>query len=78
MTAAGSASGPHGLPRGISFEKYSACLRAHGFVVYACKPPLQERYFQVGVMGEISDDEISCFVEALGEVRKEVAMHRCK
>lgn len=66
------------LPRGISFEKYSACLREHGFVVYACKPPWRERYFQVGVMGEISDDEISCFVKVLGEVRKEVARHRRK
>jgi len=43
----------------------------------ACKPPLRESYFQVGVMGEVSDDEISCFVETLGEVRKEVAAVRC-
>jgi len=64
------------LPPDISFDKYSACLRARGFVVYGCKPPLRESYFQVGVMGEVSDDEISCFVTALGEVRKEVATVR--
>lgn len=65
------------MPRGVSFDRYSACLRAHGFVVYACKPPLHESYFQVGVMGEISDEEISCFIEALGDVHDEVATTRC-
>lgn len=64
------------LPRGISYEAFSAGLRARGFVVYGCKPPLRESHFQVAVMGEISDEEISRFVEALGDVHQEVAEAR--
>jgi len=66
------------LPRGVSFETYAAGLRARGFVVYACKPPLHDRYFQVGVMGEISEEEISSFVAALGAVSEAVAEARCQ
>lgn len=64
------------LPRGISYDVYSAGLRARGFVVYGCKPPLRESHFQVAVMGELSDDDVSGFVEALGDVHKEVAAAR--
>jgi len=65
------------LPRDVPFETYAAGLRARGFIVYACKPPLHDRYFQVGVMGEISEDEISSFVAALADVQREVAAVRC-
>jgi 2-aminoethylphosphonate-pyruvate transaminase len=64
------------FPRGISYDAYSAGLRARGFVVYGCKPPLHESHFQVAVMGELSDEEISRFVEALGDVHQEVAAAR--
>jgi len=64
------------LPRGVPFDAYSAGLRARGFVVYPCKPPLRESHFQVAVMGEVSDEEIARFVEALGDVRDEVAATR--
>jgi hypothetical protein len=40
-------------------------------VIYGCKPPLRETHFQVAVMGELSDEDISRFVKALGDVRKE-------
>ena len=43
------------LPRGIPYEVLSSGLRARGFV-------------QVSVMGKISDEDISRFVVALGEV----------
>lgn len=64
------------LPRGVTYDAYSAALRARGFVVYGCKPPLRESHFQVAVMGELPDEEISRFVEALGDVHKEVAAGR--
>jgi len=62
------------LPRGIPYDVFAAGLRSRGFVVYACKPPLRERYFQVAVMGEVSAEEISRFVVALGEVHAEHAV----
>ncbi len=64
------------LPRGVSYDAYAAGLRARGFVVYACKPPLRASHFQVAVMGEVTDEEIARFVEALGEVREELAGSR--
>lgn len=64
------------LPRGVPYDAYAAGLRARGFVVYACKPPLRESHFQVAVMGEVTDEEIGRFVEALGEVREEIAGSR--
>lgn len=64
------------LPRGISYDGFSTGLRSRGFVVYGCKPPLRESHFQVAVMGELSDNDIYRFVEALGDVHKEVATAR--
>lgn len=66
------------LPRGIPYERLSAGLRARGFVVYGCKPPLRETHFQVAVMGELPDDEISRFVQALGDVQKEFRAARSR
>jgi 2-aminoethylphosphonate-pyruvate transaminase len=66
------------LPRDIPYEKLSAGLRARGFVVYGCKPPLRETHFQVAVMGELSDEVISRFVKALGDVQVEFRAARSR
>ncbi|HEX5094005.1 MAG TPA: aminotransferase class V-fold PLP-dependent enzyme [Burkholderiales bacterium] len=53
------------VPDGQSFEVFYAALKAQGFVVYGCKPPLAPRYFQVAVMGELADEDLHDFVEVV-------------
>ena len=54
------------LPRGTTFAALSGRLLTSGFVVYGCKPPYAERYFQVAVMGEFPDAQVAGFLDALG------------
>jgi 2-aminoethylphosphonate-pyruvate transaminase len=56
------------LPRGVDFSSLAGQLLERGYVVYGCKPPLQDRYFQVAVMGEFADERVPAFIEALGAV----------
>jgi 2-aminoethylphosphonate-pyruvate transaminase len=53
------------VPGGQSFEAFYAAVKARGFVVYGCKPPLAPRYFQVAVMGELADEDLHDFVEVV-------------
>lgn len=54
-----------GLPDGMDFAKLQEAVRADGFVIYAAKPPLTDRFFQVGVMGELEDSDLVRFVGVL-------------
>jgi len=53
------------VPEGQTFEAFYAAVKARGYIVYACKPPLAMRYFQVAVMGELADEDLHDFVEAV-------------
>jgi len=53
------------VPEGLAFDAFYAAVKSQGYVVYACKPPLAPRYFQVAVMGELADEDLLDFVEVV-------------
>jgi 2-aminoethylphosphonate-pyruvate transaminase len=54
-----------GVPETLNFEAFYAAVKEHGYLIYACKPPLAPRYFQIAVMGELADDKLHDFLEIL-------------
>lgn len=56
------------LPAGWSYDRWFQANFEKGFVLYACKGPLRERYFQVGHMGEIRDEHLEQWFRAVDEL----------
>ncbi len=56
------------FPEAMGFEALFRAVRKRGYLVYGAKPPLDRRYFQVGVMGELSDADLAGFLAALESV----------
>ncbi|MCC6749755.1 MAG: alanine--glyoxylate aminotransferase family protein [Deltaproteobacteria bacterium] len=56
------------VPEGMTFAELYAALKAEGYIVYQCKAHLEERYFQVANMGELSEEMVRGFLEALERV----------
>jgi 2-aminoethylphosphonate-pyruvate transaminase len=56
------------VPEPIGFDALFGALRRRGYLVYGAKPPLDQRYFQVSVMGELSDGNLEGFLDALQSV----------
>jgi 2-aminoethylphosphonate-pyruvate transaminase len=57
-----------GVPATIGFDALYRMLRERGYVIYGTKPPLAPRYFQLSVMGDLTDADLSGFLAALGSV----------
>lgn len=55
-----------GLPPGLAFDRLYATVRASGYVIYGAKAPLDAKYFQVAVMGELDDADLTGFLSVLG------------
>lgn len=64
------------LPQGVAFERLAGPLKARGYVIYDCKPPLKGSYFQIANMGELSRDVLAAFLQALGHVLSGVTARR--
>ncbi|MBK9030317.1 MAG: alanine--glyoxylate aminotransferase family protein [Myxococcales bacterium] len=60
------------LPDELTFADLDGAMRAHGFVIYDCKAPMQGSYFQVANMGILSSETLDrflrCFATVLGEL----------
>ncbi len=56
------------FPEAMGFEALFRAVRKRGYLVYGAKPPLDQRYFQVGVMGELSDEDLAGFLVVLESV----------
>ena len=56
------------VPDALGFDVFYGALRDRGYLVYGAKPPLAPRYFQVSVMGELSDADLAGFLAALESV----------
>jgi 2-aminoethylphosphonate-pyruvate transaminase len=54
-----------GVPPELGFDALYAAMKQRGYLIYGCKAPLAPRYFQVAVMGELLDDNLAGFLEAL-------------
>jgi len=56
------------VPSGVSFGELYEELKARGYIVYACKDVLAERFLQVANMGDLDDRTIESFLETAREV----------
>ena len=56
------------VPDPFGFDAFFRAMRARGYLVYGAKPPLAPRYFQLSVMGELSDADLAGFLVALESV----------
>ena len=55
------------VPKDTTFAALFTALKARGFVIYDCKPPMQGAYFQVANMGELSEFDLDAFLVALAD-----------
>ncbi len=60
------------VPEGIRFSDMYEQMRRRGYIIYGCKNALKDRFFQVANMGELSDEQVTCFLGALRLVMAEL------
>jgi 2-aminoethylphosphonate-pyruvate transaminase len=64
------------VPEYIEFGDLYQRLKNHGYIVYACKDHLADRYFQVANMGELSEEMVQGFLDTLKWVLQKAAARR--
>lgn len=60
------------VPDGVRFEDMYTAMKKRGFIIYGCKAALTGKYFQIANMGELTDEQITCFLGALRMVLAEL------
>lgn len=55
-----------GIPEGIDFQTFYNEVKSFGFLIYDCKEPLKDRYFQIANMGELNDAMLHDFLFVVG------------
>lgn len=60
------------VPEGIRFEDMYSAMKRRGYIIYGCKESLAGKYFQIANMGELTDEQITCFLGALRMVLAEL------
>ena len=60
-------------PDYISFPELYEQMKARGYIIYGCKDDLQDRYFQVANMGELSEEMVQGFLDTLAQVLRRAA-----
>ena len=70
------------VPTGVRFEDLYERLKRRGYIVYACKDVLAERFMQVANMGDMPMETIERFLaavrEVVGELRGEAMPHETR
>jgi len=61
-----------GVPQDISASVLYDRLRDRGYIVYACKGILADRFLQVANMGDLPEGQIDAFLKTVGEVLGEL------
>jgi 2-aminoethylphosphonate-pyruvate transaminase len=56
------------LPAGYTYDRWFEANFAEGFVIYACKGELREKFFQVSAMGELTMDNIEDWIDAVKRI----------
>jgi 2-aminoethylphosphonate-pyruvate transaminase len=54
-----------GVPESLGFEALYARMRERGYIIYGTKAPLAPRYFQLSVMGDLSEADLAGFLTVL-------------
>lgn len=60
------------LPGNIKFRKFYQAMKKEGFVVYPCKPPLSDQWFQIANMGELNKAMLYDFIFTVEKVLKQL------
>jgi 2-aminoethylphosphonate-pyruvate transaminase len=60
-------------PPGVAIHDLYDRMRDRGFIVYACKGLLAERFLQIANMGDLDDAQLDRFLATLGEVVAELS-----
>jgi len=60
------------VPTGVKFEDLYERLKRRGYIVYACKDVLADRFMQVANMGDLPLERIDAFLAAVREVIAEL------
>lgn len=55
------------IPEDKKFKEVYKDMMEEGYVIYPCKPPLKDEYFQIANMGDIAEEDVLSFAESLGE-----------
>ncbi len=64
------------VPEGIVFDDLYRAMKQRGFIIYGAKDALAGKFFQVANMGELTDEQITCFLGALRMVIAELRRRR--
>ena len=60
------------VPSVVPFKELYRALKERGFIVYGCKAHLEDRYFQIANMGELSEAMIRGFLDTLQQVLQQL------
>lgn len=60
------------VPEDIEFKRFYNMLKQKGFIIYNCKPPLADKYFQVANMGCLNKSIIYDFIFAVKDTLKKL------
>ena len=64
------------IPPYMKFPELYDEMKRRGYIVYACKDQLGERYFQIANMGELSEEMVQGFLDTLELVLRRAARDR--
>ncbi|MDY0003125.1 MAG: alanine--glyoxylate aminotransferase family protein, partial [Polyangia bacterium] len=64
------------VPDGIPFDDLYRAMKQRGYIIYGAKDALAGKYFQIANMGELTDEQIHCFLGALRMVLAELRRRR--
>jgi aspartate aminotransferase-like enzyme len=56
------------LPSGWTYDEWYEVSHRNGYVIYACKGPFRERYFQMSTMGEVKDEHLAGWLETFDQL----------
>jgi aspartate aminotransferase-like enzyme len=56
------------VPDGVRFQDLYERLKRRGYLIYACKDVLAERFMQVANMGDLPGSAIDDFLAAIAEI----------
>lgn len=64
------------VPEGIVFDDLYRAMKQRGYIIYGAKDALAGKYFQIANMGELTDEQITCFLGAFRMVLAELRRRR--
>jgi 2-aminoethylphosphonate-pyruvate transaminase len=62
------------VPAYVAFTELYEEMKGRGYIIYACKEHLKDRYFQIANMGELTDEMVQGFLDTLASVLERAAV----